>query len=124
MRLEIVAHLPEGSRVLLEMPMAMYKVMSERGPAEIDNKRKIALLPANPHGLRSLGNMVFKAKSKAKLSLLVHIPKEYRKMPYDVSVRQTCKEQDQEQEMGRVTWRLVPPRKKKPVRQSKRRRKS
>jgi hypothetical protein len=58
----------------------------------------------NPHGLRSLGEMIFSAKSRAKLRLLVQVPKEYQSMAYEVFVRQM----DEDLEVGRVTWRLAP----------------
>jgi serine protease len=79
-RLEVVARLPKSSRVLLEMPLAMYDGMRERGPVKFDTKRQMALVPVNPHGLRSLGDILFTAKSRAKLRLLVQISKEYRHM--------------------------------------------
>ncbi len=94
---------------MLEIPMAMYEAMPDRGPAKFDKKRQIATLPVNPHGLRSLGDMLFTAKSRARLRLLVHIPKEYRRMAYEVFVRQMFKDE----EVGRVTWRLAPLRKKR-----------
>jgi hypothetical protein len=53
--------------------------------------------------------MVFAAKSKARLRLLAQIPKEARKRPYEVFVRQTF----EGQEVGRVTWRLSPGAKRK-----------
>jgi serine protease len=104
MRLEVVARLPKDSRALLEMPLAMYDAMQERVPAKFDKRRHVALVPVNPHGLRSLGDMLFTAKSRARLRLLVQIPKEYRSMAYEVFVRQMY----EDQEVGRVTWRLAP----------------
>jgi serine protease len=109
MRLEIVARLPKGSRALLEMPLAMYEAMPDRGPAKFDKKRQTATLRVNPYGLRSLGDMLFTAKSRARLRLLVQIPKEYRRMAYEVFVRQMFKDE----EVGRVTWRLAPLRRQK-----------
>lgn len=103
MRLEVGARLPRGSRVLLEMPLAMYDAMRERGPVKIDKRRQKVFIPVNPHGLRSLGEMLFPAKSRANLRVLVQIPKEYRHRAYEVYVRQMYKEE----EVGRVTWRLT-----------------
>lgn len=104
MRLEIVARLPKGSRALLDIPVAMYDAMHDRAPVKFDKRRKIATIPVNPHGMRSLGDMLFTAKSRAKLRLLVQIPKQYRHMAYEVFVRQMFRDE----EVGRVTWRLAP----------------
>jgi len=104
MRLEIVARLPKGARVLLEAPLYLIEAMEERSPLlKIDEKRRVALLPVNPHGRRILGQALFPAKSRAQLRLLVHIPKELRKNEYEVFVRQLYKDE----EVGRVTWRLA-----------------
>lgn len=103
MRLEVGARLPRGSRGLLEMPLAMYDAMRERGPVKLDKRRQKVFIPVNPHGLRSLGEMLFPAKSRANLRVLVQIPKEYRHRAYEVYVRQMYKEE----EVGRVTWRLT-----------------
>ena len=43
------------------------------------------------------------------MRLLVHIPKKYRSRTYDIAVCQLFKGQ----EVGRVTWRLAPRKKKK-----------
>jgi len=111
MRLEVVARLPKGSRALLEIPLAMYDAMRNRPPVKFDRKRQVAFLPVNPYGLLSLGDMLFTAKSRASIRLLVHIPKEHRKMAYEVFVRQMYGDE----EVGRVTWRLAPSGKKMPA---------
>ncbi len=103
MRLEVVARLPKGSRVLLEMPRAMYDALKERGPVTFDRKKQRVRVPVNPHGLRSLGDLLFSARSRAELRLLVQIPKERRDQAYEVFVRQVYKDL----EVGRVTWRLT-----------------
>lgn len=104
MRLEVVARLPKGSRALLEIPMAMYDAMRDQVEAKFDKRRLSATIPVNPHGKRSLGDMLFPAKSRAKLRLLVQIPKEYRQSAHEVFVRQMFGDE----EVGRVTWRLAP----------------
>lgn len=104
MRLEVAARLPKGSRALLEMPIAMFDMMRDRQPAKIDKKRQVALVPVNPHGRVMLGEMLFTAKSRARLRLLVQIPKDRRRMAYEVLVRQMYKDE----EVGRITWRLTP----------------
>jgi hypothetical protein len=103
MRLEVGAKLPQGSRALLEMPLAMYDGLCERMPAEIDRDQQTAVVPVNPHGLRSFGDFLFPAKSRSKLRLLIQIPKKNRDTAYEVFVRQMYKEL----EVGRATWRLT-----------------
>lgn len=103
MRLEVGAKLPEGSRALLEMPIAMYDALRYRVPARIDREPQTVVVPVNPHGLRSFGDMLFPAKSRSKLRLLVQIPKKNRGTAYEVFVRQMY----EEMEVGRVTWRLA-----------------
>ena len=104
MKLEIMARLPKGSRVFLQMPIAMYDSMLDRMAAEFDERRTTVRIALNPYGLRSLGAMLFTAKSLTKLRLQVHIPHERRKMPYEVFVRHMY----QNREVGRITWRLSP----------------
>lgn len=103
MRLEVDARLPVGSRALLEMPRAMYDELPERSTAEFDRERQVVRVPVNPHGLRSFGDMLFPARSRSKLRLLVQIPAEHRGNAHDVFVRQVF----DGLEVGRVTWRLA-----------------
>ncbi len=105
MRLNVVAKLPKGGRALLEMPAHMREKLEFPVPTiKIDAKRSLARLPVNPRGEFSLGELLFAAKSRTQLKLLVHVPKEARGQAYEVSVRQLY----EGMEMGRVTWRLVP----------------
>jgi serine protease len=109
MRLEVVSRLPEGSRLFLEMPSAMYESLCKRVlPAENVGREEglhhAVRVPMNPHGARSLGAMLFPAKSRAELRLLAQVPAESRKMSYEVSVRQIY----EDTVVGRTTWRLTP----------------
>jgi hypothetical protein len=106
MRLEIVGKLPVGSRLLLEAPRVFVDHMKVHAPFNANKKRGRVRLACNPHGREKFNEMVFPSKSRTKLSLLVQIPKESRDNPYQVYARQLY----QDQEVGRVTWRLVPPR--------------
>lgn len=106
MRLEVVAKLPRGTRAFLEAPAHFIDGLRVRSPlVRVDNKRGTARLPINPHGRQSLGEIYFPAKSRTGLRLLVQIPEESRKNQYQVYVRQLYREE----EVGRITWRLVPP---------------
>jgi hypothetical protein len=103
MRLEVGAKLPQGSRALLEMPLAMYDGLCYRFPAELDHENQTAVVPVDPHGLRSLGDILFPAKSRFQLRLLVQIPEKNHDAAYEVFVRQIY----DGLEVGRVTWRLA-----------------
>lgn len=106
MRLEIVAKLPKGARVFLEAPLSFIDGLQVRAPSlKVDEERGTIRLPINPHGRQSFGEMLFPAKSRTNLRLLVQIPKELRGNQYQVYARQLYREQ----EVGRITWRLVPP---------------
>jgi len=111
MRLDVVAKLPRGSKVQLEIPAYMADALEFRPPfVEFDAKRGVARLPVNPHGEFTLGELFFKARSRAELKLLVRIPERYRKNSYEVFVRQLW----DDFEVGRVTWRLLPGGRTKP----------
>jgi hypothetical protein len=92
------------------------EAVEERPLFKVDKKRGVARLPVNPFGRFRLGAAVFPAKSTNAMRLLVHIPKDYRDRPYEVFARQLF----EEQEVGRVTWRLAQPEKKKKGRSSTR----
>ncbi len=106
MRLEIVAKLPRGSRLFLEAPVPFIDRMKIRAPFfKVDKKRGTVRVPFNPHGRQSLDEVLFTRKSRTKLTLLVQIPEEFRGNPYQLYARQLYKDE----EVGRVTWRLMPP---------------
>jgi hypothetical protein len=110
MRLDVQARLPKGSKILLEVPTQMVEMVRQHQfRVKIDSKRKVADIQVNPHGKFTLGELPFPVKFRAKMRLLVRIPKEMLKNPYEVSVRQYFGDQ----EMGRVTWRLVPSKKRR-----------
>jgi hypothetical protein len=105
MQLVVVAHLPEGSQAWLEAPLALIDAMNERSPFVTTNERRaVGRIPINPYGPRPLGAALFAARSRAKLRLLVHIPRDFRRHAYEVSVSHWY----QGQEVGRVSWRLGP----------------
>lgn len=104
MRVEVGARLPAGSKVMLEVPLFLRALAGGRAGAVTDKKRNVLRLPANPHGKIGFGPVLLGAKLRAQARLLVSIPKELRGNEYEVHVRQVYREQ----EVGRVTWRLVP----------------
>jgi len=104
MRLEVIARLPKGAKILLEAPLYLIDTMQVRSPfLKLDKKSSVAWIPINPQGQNSFGEILFPAKSRTKLRLLVHIPEELRKNEYEVFVRQLY----EDEEVGRVTWRLA-----------------
>ncbi len=106
MRLEFVAKLPRGARVFLEAPRHFIDALQFRAPSlSVEKKRGTVRLPINPHGRQSFEDMLFPAKSRTQLRLLVQIPKELRGNQYEIYARQLYREE----EVGRISWRLVPP---------------
>ncbi|WUR16018.1 S8 family serine peptidase [[Empedobacter] haloabium] len=107
MDLEVVLQLPQGGAALLEVPLAFYDRLKRRnqvGNAEIDKQRQVARIPLNPHGRTYYGGITLRAKSRAALRLLVHVPEAQRDGRYSVAARQIW----HQQEVGRVTWLLQP----------------
>lgn len=112
MQLDVRARLPEGARAFLEMPRYLLERLSEHQNyerelegVEAPEGGPVAYLPINPHGGRSLGSITFPAKSRTGMRLLVHVPEDARDGAYEVGVRQLF----EQEEVGRVTWRLVSP---------------
>jgi hypothetical protein len=105
MQLEVLARLPEGAKLLLEMPDYLAEGLCLLSPeVRINPKRCTVAVPLNPHGRTTFREVAFPAKSRAKLQLLVRIPDDLRKHAYDVIARQLY----QKQEVGRITWHLTP----------------
>ncbi len=105
--LEVVARLPEGARVILEAPAWLLDALGLRGPHR-EAKRGVARLPIQAHGRQFLGRGLFPAGSMAALRLFVDIPERQRGHAHEIAVRHL----DGTQEVGRVTWRLTPPRRR------------
>jgi subtilase family protein len=107
MALEVIARLPEGAKVLLEAPLYLLDALHLRPPHRKTGKSGMGQIPLKAHGKHPLGEALFPAESKARLRLLVQIPEGLREHPYEIAVRQLYLGE----EVGRVTWRLAPPRK-------------
>lgn len=90
------------------MPLHLREVFQQFGPFRVDEKRKVFRIPLNPQGVRPLPELLFPAKARIPLRMLVHIPKQYRGHAYQVYVTQHFREE----EVGRVTWQLMKRRKK------------
>ena len=102
MQLEVVANLPRGARLRLEVRPNLIDGWRFR-ELGVDRKRDMARLRINPHGSTKISAQ-FPCKSKGRARLLVYIPKEKRDNEYEVFVRQLYRKK----EVGRVTWRLMP----------------
>ena len=105
MTLEIAARLPQGARAQLELPIHWLNMLHlRRSAVEIDQLRGIARIPINPHGRERLGPIAFPPKSRTSLRILAHIPEQARDRAYSIYARQLF----EDEEVGRVTWRLAP----------------
>lgn len=109
MQLEVVARLPKGAAVLLELPREFAELLQLR-PVKPEGARnpRVVYAQVNPSGQTAFPEVVFPAKARIPLRLLVRIPKELQKHAFEVFARQLY----EKQEVGRVTWRLSPPRKR------------
>jgi hypothetical protein len=106
MRLDVIALLPAGAQIKLEVPIEAREILGSIGgigPIERDAKGRVVRLRLNPHGRSNGKEVLFPERTEVKSRLLINIPEKFRKYPYEVSVRQLFGDQ----EVGRVTWRLV-----------------
>jgi len=109
MRLEVVARLPKGSRIWLDAPIAFVNAQRYRPPTHrVDKKLQRVRIPVNPHGAYAFDELLFPAKARFAMRLIVRLPKGARRVPCEVYARQLYARE----EVGRVTWRLVPPAKR------------
>jgi serine protease len=105
MALEFVGRLPEHAKAVVEVPVGLYELLRERhqfGKIPVDHRRAVAHIPVNPHGRMRFREILFPARSRMALRLLVQIPERYRKETYQITVRQIWGRE----EVGRVTWQL------------------
>jgi serine protease len=107
MRLEVVGRLPKGAVALLEITVEWAQLLQVQ-PVQVKGAkhRRLVYAPLNPCGRTSFPDVVFPAKSRIPMRLLVKVPREMRKHQFEIFARQWF----QNEEVGRVTWRLVPQR--------------
>lgn len=112
MRIEIVPRLPAGAEVLLELPFEFaerLRVRPRSAPFPSVSKPglpRMLYISLNHCVRTSFPEVVFPTKARIPLRLLVKIPEAMRQHEFELFARQIY-ERD---EVGRVTWRLVPPR--------------
>jgi len=105
MTVEIVSRLPRGSRALLELPMAwLISSNLRRSRIEPVPQTGNVRVPINHAGTTRLGPLPFPPRSRTALRLLVQLPEQLRSRSYTVYARQLF----ENDEVGRVTWRLSP----------------
>jgi serine protease len=118
---EVVCRLPREAKVLLEVPFEFARQLRVQsvspfpdGPKKSDKKtadrmihlKKVAYIPINPSGRTRFEETAFPAKARFPMRLLVALPKAFRDQSYELFARQLF----ETNEVGRVTWRLVPDR--------------
>jgi serine protease len=104
-----VGRLPKGAVMALEMPRDFAQLLHAR-PLSVKwaKNRRVVAVTVNPSGRTTFAEVAFPAKARIPLRLLVNVPKELRKNEFEIFARQLY----EKEEVGRVTWRLVPPRKR------------
>ncbi|MBA4141737.1 MAG: hypothetical protein H0X43_01775 [Nitrosospira sp.] len=113
MRLEITPRLPAGTEIVLELPREFAERLHVRprpmpfAPYDKPDRSRLVHLMIRPCGRVSFPEVVFSAKARIPLRLLVKIPEEMRQYQFELFARQVY----EGEEVGRVTWRLVPSRK-------------
>lgn len=103
MNLEILGKLPSGAKLILEAPAHYLDGIGRGAIHRVKAKSSVGYLPLTPSARNVLDEVVYPVKSKTRMRLLVHIPKQRRKHAYDVSIRQRF----EGEEVGRVTFRLT-----------------
>jgi hypothetical protein len=105
MQLEVVARLPQGAKVLFEAPADFIERAQLLTPAaHLMAKLGRVRVPVNASGRSKSRKLMFPAKARNRLRLLVHVPKKNRGQAYEIAVRQLY----EASEVGRVTWHLAP----------------
>src|SRR5262249_39741186 len=88
-RLESVAKLPEGAKVLLEAPEYFLDALRHfKVQAKPDRKHNTVRIPLSPYGSHEWGDALLPAGALTSVRLLVSIPKAQRTSAYEVYVRQ------------------------------------
>lgn len=107
MRFEILGKLPAGAEVILELsPEFAQKIraLPRPMPFKVPKERRVVHTPLNPCGRTRFAELSIPAKARLPMRLLVRIPPKLREREFEIAARQTY----EGEEVGRVTWRLVP----------------
>lgn len=109
MQLEVGADFPPGTQFRLEgkagFVNALVKGYFEEGP-----EGKVQL-PLSPYRLNRFKEIPFPARSLNTLQLIARLPEIHEQRTYEIFARQCYKGE----EVGRITWQVVPPMQEGPV---------
>lgn len=105
MRIEVLSRLPRVCKVWIDMPRDFCDLRQISSvfcpfPSDLDRVR----LPVNPNGKHYFREVPLAPDWTSRLFLLVHVPPLLRRHSYRLAVRQIW----ENQEVGRLTWRLIP----------------
>ena len=101
---EVFTQLPAGANARLEVPVGLMDALGARSPfARFEDDRMAVRLA---HGRRRFGPGVVPKRSLHAMRLVVEMPNDRGGYRGEAAVRQLY----QDQEVGRITFRLVPPR--------------
>jgi hypothetical protein len=112
MHLEIVPRLPAGAEIVLELSPEFAERLHVRphsmpfAPLGSKDRPRVVHIPLNHCSRLRLPEIAFRAKARIPLRLLVKIPEAMRKHEFELFAQQI----HEGEEVGRVTWRLVPQR--------------
>src|SRR5262249_7616144 len=106
MEMEIGADFPKGTELLLEGATGFINALLKgRFETASDENMQLHL---NASGVNRFQEILFPVKSLNPLSLVVTLPDQHTDAAFELYARQLYKGE----EIGRITWRLVPPEKK------------
>ena len=104
MSLQLESDLPEGSRVELQAPPEVDAIVAPLADPRGRGAEWRALGLPRPGERLLLADAVLGADLRAECRLRIRLPGGVAARPYQLAIRQL----EQEQELGRITWRLVP----------------
>jgi len=102
---EIVAGLPADAEVWWAVPDYLVDLLGLRSPHVHRERRGISFVPINPHGRTHLGEATVPGNTAIPMALTIRMPPMRTPTTADVHVSQLYRGE----EIGRVTWRFVPP---------------
>jgi hypothetical protein len=108
MGLEISTALPTGAKVQLELPRRFYELLKSKhefGELGAGAAKGTVRIPIQPQGKTRLEKILFPARGRNALRLIVEIPNQFQGGIYEVSARQFC----DEEVVGQVSWQIRPP---------------
>ncbi|HEU0052239.1 MAG TPA: hypothetical protein VFQ39_03635, partial [Longimicrobium sp.] len=104
--LEVLAELPKGAALILELPLELAEQLREVAGVKVERvpRQRIARLHLPAGGRTALGSLRLEAKALHRARFVVRGGEGYRKGGHSVAIRQRF----QKQEVGRLTWVFHP----------------